>query len=262
MEVVPFFGHLLHLDLEHLSGLCEVGLLQSQHFTHLFLLMSVVIIVAGRGDHSSPRYWRRAWSSGSHDLQFTFCQFDVESIENLIRVGSEHAQSQQFLVFLYLLGHCDVKLLGEVLLVLLEGHVLQRELAEALLQILDATLGRRVLGLAVDEEEHQADDDERLDERGEEEGDAHVVAAAPALVLHLPLPLGLQVELGGRASVLALVHGQQLSKATVVVNGSPPKGGRTHSSPLERIAHLFKIFKCKCQRLKIIATQKSETISI
>lgn len=41
----------------------------------------------------------------------------------------------------------------------------------------------RLLWLSIDKEEHQADDDQRLDQRAKEEDDPHVVAAA--------LPFGL-----------------------------------------------------------------------
>lgn len=53
---------------------------------------------------------------------------------------------------------------------------------------LDPLLLRRLLWLPVDEEEHQADDDQRLDQRGKEEDDPHVVAAALPFVLVQGLP--------------------------------------------------------------------------
>lgn len=62
-----------------------------------------------------------------------------------------------------------------------QGDVLDGESAEALLQVQDARRGRRVLLLAIDQKEHQADYDKRLNERGEEEDDAHIVATALAL---------------------------------------------------------------------------------
>lgn len=53
---------------------------------------------------------------------------------------------------------------------------------------LDPLLLCRLLWLPVDEEEHQADDDQRLDQRGKEEDDPHVVAAALPFVLVQGLP--------------------------------------------------------------------------
>lgn len=47
-------------------------------------------------------------------------------------------------------------------------------------------LHRALLRLPVDEEKHQADDDERLDEGREEEYDLQVVAAALPFVSWLP----------------------------------------------------------------------------
>lgn len=69
---------------------------------------------------------------------------------------------------------------------------------------LDPHLLCGLLRLPVDEEEHQADDDQRLDQRGEEEDDLHVVAAAlpSGLVQRLPRLLA---ELG--PGVAGAVHG-------------------------------------------------------
>lgn len=99
------------------------------------------------------------------------------------------AQSAECPVVMGLLRQRGVEECGQVLPLTLQGNVLYGEPAEALLQVEDAGLGRRVLPVAVDQEEHQADDNEGLDEGGEEEDDAQVVAAALALgvVLHLLL---------------------------------------------------------------------------
>lgn len=53
---------------------------------------------------------------------------------------------------------------------------------------LDPLLLCRLLRLSIDEEEHQADDDQRLDQRGKEEDDPHVVATALSFGLVQGLP--------------------------------------------------------------------------
>lgn len=115
------------------------------------------------------------------------------------------AQPAQVPVVAGLLHQRGVEERGQVLPLPPQGHVLDGEPAEALLQVLNAGQRRRVLLVAVDEEEHQADNDEGLDERREEEDDAHVVAAALALgvVLHLLLHRGAAL-LG--VGVAAAVH--------------------------------------------------------
>lgn len=64
----------------------------------------------------------------------------------------------------------------------------------------------RVLRLTIDKKEHEANYDKRLNERGEEEDDAHVVAAtlAAGAVLHLFFSLW---AVFGDLGVAAAVHG-------------------------------------------------------
>lgn len=107
-----------------------------------------------------------------------------------------------------LVGGCGVQHVGEVLALLLEGRVLDGQAAEALLQVQGAGCARGVRRLPVEQKEHQADNDQRLDERGEEEDDAHVVAAALVLgaVLHLFLRL---LALLADLRVATAVHGHR-----------------------------------------------------
>ena len=87
-----------------------------------------------------------------------------------------------------------------------EGDVVNGESAEALLKVMDALCGRRVLRLTVDQKEHQADYDQGLNERREEEDNAHVVATALALRAVLRPLQGPWTALG-HLGVAAAVHG-------------------------------------------------------
>lgn len=119
---------------------------------------------------------------------------------------AEDTQAVQIPVIASLFCQGVVEKIGQVLPLLPQGNVLNGKPAEALFQILDARRRSRVLVLSIDKKEHQADNDEGLDERGEEEDDAHVVATAFALrvVLHLLLGLGAVLwDLG----IAAGVHG-------------------------------------------------------
>lgn len=69
---------------------------------------------------------------------------------------------------------------------------------------LDPLLLCRLLWLSIDEEEHQADDDQRLDQRGKEEDNPHVVATALSFGLVQGLPC-LQAKFG--PGVAGAVHG-------------------------------------------------------
>lgn len=69
---------------------------------------------------------------------------------------------------------------------------------------LNPLLHCRLLWLSIDEEEHQADDDQRLDQRGKQEDNPHVVAAALSLGLVWGLPC-LPAILG--LGVAGAVHG-------------------------------------------------------
>lgn len=80
-----------------------------------------------------------------------------------------------------LLSQRGVEKVSQVLPLLSQGNILYGQSAEALLQVLNARCGCRVLLLTIDQKEHKADYDERLNERREEEDNAHVVAAALAL---------------------------------------------------------------------------------
>lgn len=106
-------------------------------------------------------------------------------------------------VILSLFSDGGVEDVGQVFPLLLQFNVFYGEFAEALLQVLDTRRRGRVLGLPVDQKEHKAYYDKRLNKRGEEEDDAHVVATALALrvVLHLLLSWTELFDLGIAAAI-------------------------------------------------------------
>lgn len=116
--------------------------------------------------------------------------------EHVGDVGREPESRQVPLVPRPLHGR-HVEQVGQILPLLPQAHRLQGELTETQFQILNPGHRRCVLLLPVDQKEHQADDDERLDQGGEEEDDPHVVAAALAFTRAVRHSLtGLRAVLG------------------------------------------------------------------
>lgn len=113
-------------------------------------------------------------------------------------------QIDNFLVVAHPVSLSGIQEKRQILFLLPVVHVVHGEAVDALLQVLDPALGCRVQGPPVDQEENETDDDERLDQRGEEEDNPHVVATALPSGL-LDLPPGLQAKLG--LGVTAFVHG-------------------------------------------------------
>lgn len=191
VQVVAVLGHLVHLHL-HLHGrLGEVGLDQLHlGFEGFHLQATVGTNTEGRRERVHNRSdLRGTVHSARQPLHVTLFQFPLGVVQEDVGHVGELPELRQVELVARLLHGGDVEEVREVPPLLPQVHRLQGELAEAPLQVLDPTHRRRVLLLPVDEEEHEADDDERLDQGREEEHDPHVVTAAfaPTRAVRHPL---------------------------------------------------------------------------